>query len=283
LADYPALDLTYSQDPHTPELLELLYACLDDFEPLAIHENETGDGLRVFFRNGARRDEAAAAVERAFAGRLERLNRIEVPDERWAERSQAQLTPVRVGAILVAPPWAASEDAADHVVVIQPSMGFGTGHHATTRLCLQLLQERPLTGARVIDIGTGSGVLAIAAWKLGATRIVAIDCDPDALENARENLELNGASGAIELMNADLSVFDAPAADTVTGNLTSAVLQRHARELRRSVRAGGQLIVSGFAPGDLPAIEGAFGARSSEALTEDAWCAARFVNLPRQT
>ena len=282
MADYPALDLTYPQDPHTPDLLELIYASLDDFEPLAIHEHDGGDGFRVFFRSGARRDDAAAALSLAFASRLSRVNRIDVPDERWAERSQAQLTAVRVGAIVVAPPWAVPSAPSLHVVVIQPSMGFGTGHHATTRLCLQLLQARPLAGGSVIDIGTGSGVLAIAAWKLGATRIVAVDCDPDALDNARENLELNGASGAIALVNADLSVFDASAADTVTANLTSAVLQRHAPDLRRALSPGGQLIVSGFAPDDLPAIERAFGAGSSDAATEGAWCAARFVSLPRE-
>lgn len=283
MADYPALDLTYPQDPHTPELLELIYASLDDYEPLAIHEHDAGDGFRVFFRSGARRDDAAAALGVAFATRLSGLNRVDVPDERWAERSQAQLTPVHVGAIVVAPPWAVPSTPSLHVVVIQPSMGFGTGHHATTRLCLQLLQARPLAGSSVIDVGTGSGVLAIAAWKLGATRIVAVDCDPDAIDNARENLELNGASGAIALVNADLSVFDAPAADTVTANLTSAVLQRHAPDLRRALASGGQLIVSGCAPADLPAIEHAFGAAASHAMTEGAWCAARFVSLPRET
>ena len=275
--------MTWPQAPGTSELLELLYASLDDFEPLAIHDHETGDGFRVFFRNGGRRDDAAAALSREFAGRLEQVNRVDVPDERWAERSQALLSPVRVGGIVIAPPWNVPSPASAHVVVIRPSMGFGTGHHATTRLCVQLLQDRPLAGNAVVDIGTGSGVLAIAAWKLGASRVVAVDCDPDALDNARENLELNGASDAIALVNADLSVFDGAAGDTVTANLTSAVLQRHARELHRVVRPGGQLIVSGFAPDDLPAIERAFGTRSSDAATEGAWCAARFVNLPRET
>lgn len=282
MADYPALDLTWPPAPDTSELLELLYASLDDFEPLAIHEHETGDGLRVFFRNGGRRDDAAALLSREFEGRLQEVNRIDVPDERWAERSQAQLTPVRVGGIVIAPPWDVPSSASAHVVVIRPSMGFGTGHHATTRLCVQLLQDRPIAGNTVIDVGTGSGVLAIAAWKLGASRVVAMDCDPDALDNARENLDLNGASDAIALVNADLSVFDGAAGDTVTANLTIAVLERHARELRRVVRPGGQLIVSGFAPDDLPAIERAFGTRSSDVATEGAWCAARFVNLPRE-
>jgi ribosomal protein L11 methyltransferase len=126
-------------------------------------------------------------------------------------------------------------------------------------------------------------VLAIAAWKLGASHVIAVDCDPDALDNARDNLEQNGAADAIALINTDLSVFDGPAGDTVTANLTSAVLQRHTRELRRVVRPGGELIVSGFAPDDLPAIERAFCARAGDIAVEAAWCAARFVNLPRGT
>ena len=83
-------------------------------------------------------------------------------------------------------------------------MGFGTGHHATTRLCLELLQRIDVAGARVIDVGTGSGVLALAAWKLGAAGVTAVDNDPDALQNARDNIARNGGAGRIEVVQADL-------------------------------------------------------------------------------
>ena len=124
--------------------------------------------------------------------------------------------------LIVAPPWRQAEarnrrdrsGAPLLVVVIQPSMGFGTGHHATTRLCLNLMQRQSLMGARVLDVGTGSGVLAIAASTLGATDVVAIDSDPDALQSAAENIGLNGADGVVQPRLADLGVDGASLADS---------------------------------------------------------------------
>ncbi len=279
MAEYPALDLSFPPSPDTLAVLELLHACLDDFDPVAIQDTDTG--WRVFFRSAVRRDDAAAAIRQSFQDAVAAITPTDVPDERWAERTQARLTPVRVDGIVVAPPWAIPDvDRDTHVVVIQPSMGFGTGHHATTRLCLRLLQRVDVEGARAIDVGTGSGVLAIAAWKLGAARVLAIDCDPDALENARENIELNGAAAAIELLNADLGGFSGRTGQIVTANLTSGVLQRYAGELRGAVERDGHLIVSGFTPGELGGIERALGTAAHETLSETEWCAARFNPRP---
>lgn len=279
MAEYPALDLAYPQDEDTPALLELLYACLDDFEPVAIHEHETGDGLRVFFRTAQGRDSAAAALRTHFGGRLTSISSTDVPDDGWARRSQAQLTAVRVGRIVVAPPWApeANRESDDLLVVIEPSMGFGTGHHATTRLCLALLQRETVRERRVIDVGTGSGVLAIAAWKLGASAVTAVDCDPDALQNARDNVKRNGAGGKISLHESDLSAVELPPADVVVANLTGAVLQRYAAALAGLTTPGGRLIVSGFPPGERADIERAFGSAPDEIAIEGAWAAAAFV------
>lgn len=277
--DVPAIDLLYSCDDRTTELLELLHACVDDFQPTAIHEHEGGDGWRVFFKTAKSRDEAGQALKERFSDRIRSVTAIEVADDGWAARSQAQLGAVRVGRIVVTPPWEeADAGSADVVVVIEPSMGFGTGHHATTRLCLALLQERTVSGRRVIDVGTGSGVLAIASWKLGAARAVAVDCDPDALLNARENIERNGAARAVEVLEADLEALVIDPADLVLANLTSAMLQRYAANLANHVRPDGCLIVSGFGPDELSDVERAFGRRASKPLTDGAWCAASFAS-----
>lgn len=292
MADYPALDLTYRQDESTPELLQLLYACLDDFEPIAIDEYESGDGWRVFFRAAALRDAARQALTSRLSGRLLAVAATDVRDDGWARKSQAQLTAVRVGRIVVAPPWApeaAAEPASrprhkasgDIVIVIEPSMGFGTGHHATTRLCLELLQRADVGGCRVIDVGTGSGVLAIASWKLGAAAVTAVDCDPDALQNARENAERNGAGSAVRIVESDLGdLAHTDPADVVLANLTSSVLQRYAAELAALVEPEGRLIVSGFPSGELPDVERAFGLAATDVVSEGGWAAARFLISP---
>ncbi len=313
---YPALDLRFAPGPGAGAFQDMLYAELDAFEPVAIQEHETGDGWRVFFRTAARRDAARGALASEFGNALLELVPQEVDDEDWARRSQASLKSVRVGRIVVAPPWEASLDgqtppagtrdpgsgirgatpapvaqsrgekadpasriphpggvsSRDILIIIDPSMGFGTGHHATTRLCLELLQRVDVNGRSVIDIGTGSGVLALAARALGASRVTAIDNDPDALRNARENIARNGADG-IEVVQADLSSATLGPADIVLANLTAAVLQRHAGALKRLIADGGLLIASGFSGDEVEAIAAAFETAPRDVVHEGEWAA----------
>ena len=129
-------------------------------------------------------------------------------------------------------------------------MGFGTGHHATTRLCLAALQTIDLSHQTVLDVGTGSGVLAIAAGRLGAARALGIDHDPDAVQAARENLALNPTARDVSFADADLRTIPLPRAGVVTANLTGALLIETATDLVGAVDTGGTLIVSGLMAGE---------------------------------
>jgi ribosomal protein L11 methyltransferase len=261
LAEYPALEIQFPT-PADPSLHDRLYALLDDFEPVAIHEDEPGEYWRVFFRSPERRDAASASIANTLPAGLIRASSIDVPDEDWARRSQENLKAIEAGGLIIAPPWdvpTQHRETDPLVIIIEPSTGFGTGHHATTRLCLLVMQQLELRGARVLDIGTGSGVLALAAWKLGAADVVAIDSDPDALDNARENIARNGAAPSIDIIRDDLATLRIERADLVLANLTGAVLVRYAAELRGLARDGGYFVLSGFAPQDAAVIRTAFG------------------------
>jgi ribosomal protein L11 methylase PrmA len=304
LASYPALDVRFDSAPDVERLQDLLHAELDTFQPLAIHEDETSDGWRVFFPTLRQRDDARTALATALGDRLS-LSPIDVEDEGWARRSQASLGAVHVRRITVAPPWDVPTDRDSGIgigdsnntevrlagsaspesqvpdpdrilIIIEPSMGFGTGHHETTRLCLELMQQLDFDSTRVIDVGTGSGILALAAWKLGAARVTAVDCDPDALQNARDNIARNRGSGIIQVLEADLSALTADPVDIVLANLTAAVLQRHAAALRGLFAREGTLVVSGFSPGEIDGVASAFGLVPRRVEREGEWAAAMF-------
>ena len=240
---YPALEIR-GADPNR------LLAAIDDLSATAIEERE--DAVRVFFSTTAARDQAQSALAPHFD-----VAPIDVSDEDWARRSQENLKPITVGRITVFPnpePRIPNPGIADPEplipnpvsIVIVPSMGFGTGHHATTRLCLAALQTLDLADAFVLDVGTGSGVLAIAAERLGAARALGIDHDPDAVQSAQENLGFNPAAGRVTFAMDDLKTATLPLADVVTANLTGALLVVSADALLGAVRSGGTLIVSGL-------------------------------------
>ncbi len=228
---------------------DLLEAALTDFDVTAIQETSP-TSWRVFFITPGGRDTAASTLPREFPALT--FASLDVPDDDWAARSQASLTAVCVGRIIVSPPWAVEDAIAESgpaqpplVLVIQPSMGFGTGHHATTRLCLAALQGIPLQGRTVIDVGTGSGVLAIAASLLGASDVVGLDDDTDAIQAARENLDLNPAA-RVTLDIADVRASAARTADVVLANLTGGLLLSAASRIRGLVAPDGTLILSGL-------------------------------------
>jgi ribosomal protein L11 methyltransferase len=277
MKQYPAIDVR-------TDAADMVLAIVDDFGPTAVEERD--QSVRIFFAETRDRDEAQAAVVSRFD-----VAAVDVSDEDWARRSQENLKPITVGRITVAPPWttapgpgapSSSAQSLDpspqplapspFTIVILPSMGFGTGHHASTRLCLAALQEIDLAGKMMLDVGAGSGVLAIAASRLGAARAIGIDCDPDAIQSARENLDLNPEAHHVAFEAMDLANGTLPPADVVTANLTGALLVRSAPTLLAAVRPGGILILSGIQSHERDEVREAFaGADVRWEREEDGW------------
>ena len=290
---YPALDVVGIDS-------DLLAALVDDFSPTAAEQR--ADRTTFFFADPTSRAQAHAAIAQAWPAAS--LQSRDVDDEDWARRSQENLTPVTVGRITIAPPWhvpspfcvlapgptsavvspeARVQSREGITIIITPSMGFGTGHHATTRLCLAALQALPLVDRTLLDVGTGSGVLAIAGRALGAREAVGLDYDADAIQSATENLEANSAIGHVRLLVGDLRSIGLAPADVVTANLMGALLVQTAALLLSSVRPGGTLIVSGLLAHERAGVVEAFtsGARLVWEAEEQGWIGLAFdVDAP---
>jgi ribosomal protein L11 methyltransferase len=169
----------------------------------------------------------------------------EVPDG-WEEAWKRFHRPVRVGPLWLGPPWEAPDRDA-LTVIIDPGRAFGTGAHATTRLCLELMLERPR--GSVLDLGCGSGILAVAAAKLGFGPVSAIDVDPDAVSAAEENARANAVD--VDVRQADLLVAELPEAQLALANMTLELVERAAARVSAAA-----LVASGYTPGERPAPEG---------------------------
>jgi ribosomal protein L11 methyltransferase len=276
----PCLDLRFPPLDAHPDLPDTVTLAIEALSPAAVHETGPDDRpcWRVFLTDPRHVDQSARDLIARFGSVGLDVVIATVADEDWAARSQAHLTRVTVGRVTIAPPWDAAPPADGVLVVVLPSTGFGTGHHQTTRLCLQLLQDTPVSQRRVVDLGTGSGVLALAAWRLDAAEVEAIDYDADAIANAAENLQLNSAPGAVTLRQADLAIDIVAPADVVTANLTGALLCRQASTITALVRPGGTLIVSGILNDELAAVREAFASSLAliDEIGEDEWRAMRW-------
>ncbi len=169
-----------------------------------------------------------------------------VPEEDWEAGWRRHFTLSRpLPGLVVHPSWIAHDPApGEEVIVIDPKMAFGVGSHETTQLCLRFLRDAS-AGARVLDVGAGTGILAIAAARWGAREVVAVDTDPAAVENAIENVRRNGVAGRVRVVRG--SARDAPGAfDVAVANLLSSELALVMPSLPVRLAPGGVLIVSGF-------------------------------------
>jgi ribosomal protein L11 methyltransferase len=190
------------------------------------------------------------------APRWRRVRRLKESD--WRESWKKHFGVQRIGrALVVKPSWTQYRLKRGEIVIeIDPGMAFGTGQHPTTAMCLRALEELVLPGMRVLDLGCGSGIVGIAAAKLGATRVLALDIDPNAVRAARENTVANGAAGAVEVREGTLDGDDV--FDLIVANISGLTLERLASGLARRLEAGGTLITSGFLEDAVSGLELAF-------------------------
>ncbi len=195
---------------------------------------------------------------------LGRLRYAPVTPRAWADEWKRFFHALRVGRLLVRPSWeqgAAQPD--DLVIELDPGAAFGTGQHETTRLCLAALDAHLRPGAHVLDVGTGSGILAIAAARLGAAAVRALDVDVEAVAVARENVACNGVAGVVTVAAGSLGAawpwpdFSAASADVVVANISSAAVVALLPACAEALRPGGVWIGSGYLEAAAPGVEAA--------------------------
>jgi ribosomal protein L11 methyltransferase len=254
---------------------EIVLAELLELAPAGLEERDISADVVEYAVYGAPGELPAVPELRAAAGgALVDVATSEVADD-WSERWREFHRAVTVGERLhVRAPWHDPPPAGPHDVVIEPAQAFGTGAHATTRMCLELLLELEPDGA-VVDLGCGSGVLAIAAAKLGFAPVLGVDHDPLAIEATDANARANGVE--VEAHRYDLMRDGAaPAAPTVLANLLGPLLRRLAEVGFADARAPRALIASGLLATEADEIAGAFarlGLRERARRAEAEWAA----------
>lgn len=249
--------------------------------PAAIEERADGDDLRLIA--GYRTAEAGEAALAVLAGAGLAAELGTVPDGTGLDDWRDHATSHRAGPFLLRPPWRTTAPEAEPspvppsiVLDIDPGRAFGSGSHPTTRLCLEQLARRVRPGDHVLDVGSGSGVLAVAAARLGAARVDATDIDPAAPATIDANAAANGASSVVHATSAPLAdlVASGLRAEIVVANLLAPIVIELAEDLVAATAPGGLLIVSGLlASRWSPAIDALAGVRVIDLASAGGWVA----------
>ena len=176
------------------------------------------------------------------------ITETEVAAEDWATTWKAFFKTEKIGTrLVIKPSWEKyTANAGEVVVELDPGMAFGTGSHATTAMCIRALEKTVFPGCRVLDVGTGSGVLAVSAAKLGAAQVLALDLDPVSIDAAKENVTVNGVEDQVTVRQGDLLSGVSGEFDGIVANIIADVIIRLAPQAAGILQAGGFLIASGI-------------------------------------
>lgn len=248
-------------------------------EPWPGHDNRTERAEVVGYLTVDQWNEVEPSLRESTAQLLNERRTIAVeqlPDRDWRTAWHEYFEVVRVPGprtIVVRPPHISYPGKPDEIVIdLVPGLAFGTGQHQSRRLCLSLLAEQIQGGERVLDVGTGSGILSVAAAKLGAASVVATDIDPVAADAARQTVRQNQLAERVRVQEGSIPTDDQ--FDLVVANLTADLLQFLAEDLAGALMQGGRLIVSGLISTRQDEVAAALTNRSLQlqtVLTEDEW------------
>ncbi len=220
-------------------------------------------------------------IARTHGFRPPSIARSVVPERNWNKEWEESLTPVQAtDRIVVTPSWHQARASAEHpgkiILVIDPKMSFGTGYHETTRLTLRLLEKHLRTGARMLDVGTGTGILAIASIKLGAASAVGVDNDGWAAANALENVRVNGVADRVRVVQGELASVPASGFDVIAANIQRNVIEELLPGMIGFLEPQGMLLLSGLLSQDEVPVREAIERRGGvirQELAENEWLA----------
>jgi len=213
-----------------------------------VEDKDDSSRLRAFFDDDARQTELLGR----FGGEAAPADTRD-----WVAFAHEYLQPIEIGErIFVCPEWRTEATPAGRIrIEVNAGLAFGTGAHQTTRLCLEAIERNLKPGMTVIDVGTGSGILAEAAVKLGAGKVYACDADEEAVDVARENLTRAGVD--VEPTNGSADQYPAESADLIMANISPAWIKDLAEEWVRILKPGGIAVLSGFEAADVPEVAAA--------------------------
>ena len=252
-------------------------AALFDFGSQGVQED--GGVVVTHFRAGAPLDRIQRAVKDADpAAEISIAPSGDVDYSQW----RASVGIHRIGELVIAPPWLASAEDPLRTIIIDPAMAFGTGEHQSTRGVMRLMHGVIKRGDFVADLGAGSAVLSIAAAKLGASRVAAIELDHDSIANAEANIEANGVADRVEVIEGDASLLLPLIAPVrvVLANIISSVIIPLLPAMRAALTPDGKAIIAGIVVDERSTIESALsegGWRIERDDVEDAWWSARIA------
>jgi ribosomal protein L11 methyltransferase len=196
------------------------------------------------------------------------LRRREIDEQDWANEWKQHFHPLRIGRVVIKPSWREWAAQPDQLIVeLDPGMAFGTGLHPTTRLMIEALQDRVRPGMAVLDLGTGSGILAIPAALLGAT-VDALDVSEVAADVARDNVARNGLDARVTVAPGTIDAVEGRQYDLILANIIASVLVDLAPQLFARLRPGAQILASGIIEERLPAVRHAFQTTGLETIEE---------------